>query len=101
VFVLAIAAFAVVVGVGARMASRVALPPGIRRPAQITRWLLVAVTIAGITTAAAGRQLAAGRTAIHTGVLIAGAGAVLLILLIALASDNDQRRARTATSDVP
>jgi hypothetical protein len=77
------------------MASRTALSPRLRGPARAARWLLVALTLGGIATAAAG-LLRAGSAATPAGVLIAGVGAVSLILLVALEFDFDQRGDRPA-----
>jgi hypothetical protein len=76
VFVLAVALFAVLIGVAVRVASRVAVPPRWRAPARAARWALVGLTSLGILGAAVGVPVPAG-------VAVAGVGAVLLILLVA------------------
>ncbi|MFF5294754.1 hypothetical protein [Paractinoplanes globisporus] len=76
VFVLAVALFAVIVGVAVRMASRRSVPPRLRPAARIGRWSLIAITSLGIIASAAG-------VLVPVGVAVAGTGAVLLILLVA------------------
>jgi hypothetical protein len=76
VFVLAVALFAVLIGVAVRVASRVSVPPRWRATARWTRWGLVGLTSLGIVAAAVGML-------VPVAVAVAGLGAVLLILLVA------------------
>jgi hypothetical protein len=76
VFVLAVALFAVLIGVAVRVASRVSVPPRWRAATRWARWALVGLTSLGIVAAAVGVLMPAG-------VAVAGLGAVLLILLVA------------------
>ena len=92
VFVLAVSAFAAVVGFGVRLAARTTLPPPWRRPASAARWFLMAVSAAGILSAVAGLLGSAGSPAVPAGVVTAATGTVLLTILIALEFDFEHRK---------
>ncbi|MFI5892827.1 hypothetical protein ACIA5D_22220 [Actinoplanes sp. NPDC051513] len=83
IFVLAVALFAVVVGIAVRVASRVSVPARWRPAVRAARWTLIAVTSLGILAAAFGALVPAG-------VVVAGVGAVALILLVAAEFEFDR-----------
>jgi len=84
VFVLAVALFAVLIGVAVRVASRVSVPPRWRAATRWARWALVGLTSLGIMASAVG-------VLVPVGVAVAGIGAVLLILLVAAEFEYERR----------
>lgn len=90
VFVLTVAALAVIVGVWVRIASKATLAARLRRPAAVARWLLTAATTAGLAGSAVGLLIPNGSAVTSAGLLVAGLGAILLVILIALEFDFDR-----------